>query len=68
MVLAPELVAILACPACRGKLEMKGKDEGLACSRCAVVYPVREDIPVMLVEEAVPFRQWEDGRREAAPK
>ena len=40
--------------------------EGLACQRCAAVYPVRDEIPVMLAEEAVPAREWAQGKREAA--
>lgn len=67
MTLAPELLAVLACPACRGSLDVTGETEGLLCPRCAVVYPVREEIPVMLIEEAVPVREWEKGRREANP-
>ncbi|MDL2209802.1 Trm112 family protein [Desulfovibrio sp. OttesenSCG-928-O18] len=67
MTLAPELLAVLACPVCRGSLDVAGETEGLCCSKCAVVYPVREEIPVMLAEEAIPAREWERGRREADP-
>ena len=58
-----ELLEILACPRCRGQLEVLGKDEleGLCCRACAVVYPVRDDIPVMLVEEAIPLNAWRPG-------
>ena len=64
MSLDPELLAILACPVCRGSLAPTGETEGLVCSACAVVYPVREEIPVMLDEEAVPLRDWQAGRRQ----
>jgi len=47
----PELLEILACPKCKGDLELiPGK--GLYCSNCKLLYPVREGIPVMLIEEA----------------
>ncbi|GII75404.1 hypothetical protein Sru01_03860 [Sphaerisporangium rufum] len=48
------LLDILACPACRSPLtEVAGQDE-LACTSesCGLVYPVRDDIPVLLVDEA----------------
>lgn len=67
-----ELLQILACPACRGELsalpEPNGADlAGLACPACALVYPVREQIPVLLKEEAVPRPDWEAGKRRARP-
>ena len=52
-----ELLAILACPKCRGPLSLlrqNGVDSGLECAACAVVYPIRDGIPVLLIEEAVP--------------
>jgi uncharacterized protein YbaR (Trm112 family) len=64
MALDNELLRILACPACRGSLEPDGEGEGLVCAACALVYPVREDIPVMLAEEAVPLNLWRSGTRE----
>ncbi len=57
-----ELLHLLACPKCLGDLEALGRDgaaAGFACAACGVVYPVRDDIPVMLVEEAIPRDQWE---------
>lgn len=55
MPLAPELVRILACPQCKGRLRELPDDRGLVCERCALLYPVRDQIPVMLVEEALPW-------------
>lgn len=54
------LLAILACPKCRGNLELRESTEkkGLACEACAVVYPIEEDIPVLLIEEAIPQETW----------
>lgn len=46
----PELLKILACPACRESLEEQG--DRLVCKGCGRRYPVRDGIPVMLVEEA----------------
>ena len=54
-----ELLDILACPRCRGVLETEGSPmEGLSCKSCALVYPIREGIPVMLLDEAVPLAEW----------
>ena len=53
-----ELLDILACPRCRGALRLvrEGEqDTGLHCPACAVLYPIREQIPVMLIEEALPW-------------
>jgi uncharacterized protein YbaR (Trm112 family) len=46
------LLEILACPVCKVKVEMKQDGSGLKCPDCKRVYPVRDDIPVMLVDEA----------------
>lgn len=56
-----ELLHILACPGCLGDLkamEESGAPAGLVCHACKVVYPVRDNIPVMLVEEAQPIDDW----------
>ncbi len=61
-----ELLQILACPRCLGSLEAltrDGQSAGLACRACQVVYPVRDEIPVMLVEEAIPRAEWDKGER-----
>jgi len=53
MPVPPELIEILRCPKCKFKVELRG-DTALKCvnPECSLVYPVRDDIPVMLVEEA----------------
>jgi len=50
----PRLVEWLVCPACRQEVELLAGEAGLACRGCGRIYPVRESIPVMLVEEATP--------------
>lgn len=58
-----KLLQLLACPKCRGELALLPAGDGLSCAGCGVVYPVREGIPVMLVEEAVPQAKWMDAPR-----
>jgi LSD1 subclass zinc finger protein len=53
MAISPDLLEILICPACRAKLELKGGGTGLRCVSCHRLYPIRDDIPVMLIDEAV---------------
>lgn len=65
MALHKELLQILACPKCKGELELIGQEEGLKCAACAVVYPIVDEIPVMLIDEAVPVAKWDQGQREA---
>jgi uncharacterized protein YbaR (Trm112 family) len=50
-----ELLAILACPKCKGDVQLSSKKDGLICESCQVMYPIREDIPVMLIDEAIPL-------------
>lgn len=54
MSLSPELLEILRCPKCKSKVELKADGKGLKCTNpeCRLVYPIRDDIPVMLIEEA----------------
>ncbi len=52
MKLDPALLEILACPACRSALRADETAEELVCTGCGLAYPVRDDIPVLLVDEA----------------
>jgi uncharacterized protein YbaR (Trm112 family) len=52
MALSQELLEILACPACKAKVELKPDGSALKCVECKRVYPIRDDIPVMLIDEA----------------
>ena len=48
----PKLLEILVCPVCKGPLEWKKSENELICRACRLAYPIRDDIPVMLPEEA----------------
>jgi uncharacterized protein YbaR (Trm112 family) len=52
MSLDKELLEILACPKCKGGLRLTETGDGLVCEPCRLKYPVKDDIPVMLVDEA----------------
>jgi uncharacterized protein YbaR (Trm112 family) len=49
-----ELMEILVCPNCRGQVELRTEESGewVVCLSCGLRYPVRDDIPVMLIDEA----------------
>jgi len=49
---SPDLLSIMQCPACTGELSERADPPALVCADCGRAYPVREGIPVMLVEEA----------------
>jgi uncharacterized protein YbaR (Trm112 family) len=52
MAIHPDLLEILACPVCKTPVEPVQDGAGLRCAECKRVYPVREDIPIMLPEAA----------------
>jgi hypothetical protein len=52
MPISKDLLEILVCPICRADLELKPDQSGLKCVQCRRVYPIRDDIPVMLPDEA----------------
>ena len=52
MALHPELLEILACPVCKTPVKLVNEGAALKCGTCYRVYPIREDIPIMLVDEA----------------
>ena len=52
MPISEQLLEILVCPADRAKVELKPDGSGLKCVECKRVYPIRNDIPVMLIDEA----------------
>ncbi len=50
--IAADLLAMLVCPACKQPLEYRQNPESLKCTQCRRVYLVKDDIPIMLVDEA----------------
>jgi len=54
MAISPDLLEILACPKCKGDVHLSAAGDALICDACKLAYPVREDIPVMIIEEAKP--------------
>jgi uncharacterized protein YbaR (Trm112 family) len=55
MAINQELLDILACPKCKGEIHLNEKKDGLVCETCRLVYEIRDDIPIMLIEEAKPL-------------
>ncbi len=55
MSLSPQLLSILVCPKCKGELEYREGEHSLICHACRLRYAVRDDIPVMLIDEATPL-------------
>ncbi len=53
MAISQDLLDILACPQCKGDVQMTAEGDGLDCRACGVRYPIKDDIPVMLVDEAI---------------
>lgn len=47
-----KLLDILACPQCKGDIELNQNEDGLICKACRLLYPIKDGIPVMLIDEA----------------
>jgi len=52
MTISKELLDILTCPKCKGKIYLNDKGNGLICENCRLIYEIRHNIPVMLIDEA----------------
>ncbi len=52
MALSEELLNILACPKCKGDIYINDTNDGLICDNCKLLYEIRDDIPIMLIDEA----------------
>ncbi|HEY5496783.1 MAG TPA: Trm112 family protein [Syntrophales bacterium] len=52
MGVSKELLEILACPKCKGELRLNQTDDGLICEKCRLLYEIRDEIPIMLIDEA----------------
>jgi uncharacterized protein YbaR (Trm112 family) len=55
MTLSQQLLEILACPKCKGDVVADEQHSQIICKACRIAYPVRDGIPVMLIDEAVPL-------------
>ncbi len=47
-----ELLDILVCPKCKGEIHLNEENDGLVCEKCRLLYEIRDDIPIMIIEEA----------------
>ncbi|MGO9265907.1 MAG: Trm112 family protein [Candidatus Binataceae bacterium] len=52
MALSPDLLNILACPKCKGEVRIDADQTGLVCAPCKLRYLIKDDIPIMLIDEA----------------
>ena len=55
MTLDDRLLEILVCPRCKGELEYRSDADELVCHQCRLRYPIRDGIPIMLIDEALPL-------------
>lgn len=57
MAISKELLEILACPQCKGDIHLNDKGDGLICDKCKLLYEIKDDIPIMLIDEAKPLKK-----------
>jgi uncharacterized protein YbaR (Trm112 family) len=55
MAISQELLEILACPKCKGNIYLNDTLDGLICDHCKLLYEIKDDIPIMLIDEAKPL-------------
>ena len=55
MPISQELLDVLACPKCKGDLKLTEEEDGLICESCRLLYEIRDEIPIMLIDEAKPL-------------
>ncbi len=60
MPISAKLLNIMACPKCKGDLRLNPQNDGLICDCCALMYKIKDGIPEMLIEEAIPIQKKED--------
>jgi len=53
----PKLLEIIACPKCRGRLESKPDASALLCRACHLAYPIVDEIPNLIIEDAQPLSE-----------
>ncbi|OPY75002.1 MAG: hypothetical protein A4E64_02068 [Syntrophorhabdus sp. PtaU1.Bin058] len=56
MPISEELLRILCCPKCKGDIALNESKDGLICKTCMLLYPIKDDIPIMLIDEAIPVK------------
>jgi len=56
MTIKQELLEILACPKCKGTIYLNEAQDVLICRHCRLLYEIRDDIPIMLIDEAKPLQ------------
>ena len=52
MAVSEELLEILVCPKCKGDIRLNETKDGLVCDACKLLYEIKDDIPIMLIDEA----------------
>ena len=57
MAINKELLDILACPQCKGEIYLNEAEDGLICDKCKLLYEIKDDIPIMLIDEAKPIEK-----------
>ncbi|MGO9565984.1 MAG: Trm112 family protein [Desulfomonilaceae bacterium] len=57
MAVNQKLLEILVCPKCKGDLVLTEAGDGLICNACRLKYEIKDDIPIMLIDEAIPLDQ-----------
>ncbi len=55
MAISQELLDILVCPKCKGAIYLNNSQDALVCDNCRLAFEIRDDIPVMLIDEARPI-------------
>ena len=55
MAISKEVLEILACPKCKGDIHLNETGDGLICENCKLLYEIKDDIPIMLIDEAKPL-------------
>ena len=62
MALDAELVALFRCPRCHGRLASCDAPAGFGCAKCELLYPIEDDLPCFLLEEAKPWQPAPESR------
>jgi len=62
MAVNQKLLDILVCPKCKGDLVLTENSDGLICYACRLKYEIKDDIPIMLIDEALPVEFGEAER------